>query len=545
MRSPALAIAWEFRQPHRWALIGLAGYLLVLGIAKLLILGPGHVRLDPPNEVAAVAIVPVAVTFMYFLAVFSFGFAGDLAARQSIYPARMFTLPVTTARLAGWPMLYGAAAMASLWLATALLARWPWGIEVPLIWPALLAAAFLAWTQVLTWMPYGLPGLRVIVTVLWLAALDAVVLLAVHYDAPESLMVAFLAPQLPLAYLAACYAVARARRGDTPDWRGMFARLGRIANALPRRRDHFPSPARAQLWFEWQRHGRSLPALVGMVLPFELALLFIDGNQSLAFVVTTLAGVLLTPIVMAGFVAARVSKSNPSVHDSYGVPPFMATRPVTTAALIAAKLEMAIWSTLAAWLVVSVAVPLALILSDTWPVVIEETRQGIEAIGMPRAIALALLGFSGLLVSTWNQLVQSLYIGLTGREWLIKSNVFLTLAFLVVIGPVIEWIHDNRSVQAALWDAWPWIPFVLVGLKTSAAAWIATRLYRSRLLSDRTLVTGAACWLAAVLALYGALVWFVSTPFIPRYLLALIAILAIPLARLSAAPLALAWNRHR
>ena len=59
---------------------------------------------------AVVVIVPVATTFMFFLAVFSFGFAGDLAARESIYPARMFTLPVTTRALAGWPMLYGAAA---------------------------------------------------------------------------------------------------------------------------------------------------------------------------------------------------------------------------------------------------------------------------------------------------------------------------------------------------------------------------------------------------------------------------------------------------
>ena len=119
---------------------------------------------------------------MYFLAVFSFGLTGDLAARQSMYPARMFTLPVTTAALAGWPMLYGTAAMAILWLATALLARWPWGIEVPLVWPALLAAVFLAWTQVLMWMPYGLRGLRVIVTVLWLMTLDAVVIVAIEYE---------------------------------------------------------------------------------------------------------------------------------------------------------------------------------------------------------------------------------------------------------------------------------------------------------------------------------------------------------------------------
>jgi len=36
-----------------------------------------------------------------------------------------------------------------------------------------------------------------------------------------------------------------------------------------------------------------------------------------------------------------------------------------------------------------------------------------------------------------------------------------------------------------------------------------------------------------------------SGPLVPRYFLALLAILAIPLARVSAAPLALAWNRHR
>jgi hypothetical protein len=41
------------------------------------------------------------------------------------------------------------------------------------------------------------------------------------------------------------------------------------------------------------------------------------------------------------------------------------------------------------------------------------------------------------------------------------------------------------------------------------------------------------------------LVWLLFAPFMPRYLLGLVAILAVPLARLSAAPLALAWNRHR
>jgi hypothetical protein len=255
--------------------------------------------------------------------------------------------------------------------------------------------------------------------------------------------------------------------------------------------------------------------------------------------------VLFTPPFMAAFAAATVSKTNPYVSDSYGVTPFIATRPLTSAALIGAKLKMTTWSTLATWLLMLVAIPLALKLSDTWPMVLERARRISEAIGTPRTVVIAFLVLTGLMASTWKQFVQSLYIGLSGREWLIRANVFLLLSFLVAIGPIVDWIVEDSDVRVALWDALPWILAALVGFKMAAAAWIATRLYRSRLLSDRLLVTGAALWLVTVLALYGVLVWLFSTPFMPRYSLALVAILAIPLARLSAAPLALAWNRHR
>src|SRR2546425_4301541 len=106
-------------------------------------------------------------------------------------------------------------------------------------------------------------------------------------------------------------------------------------------------------------------------------------------------------------------------------------------------------------------------------------------------------------------------------------------------------LFPYTTLFRSLWNALPLILAGLVALKMSAAAWIATRLDRSRLLGDRALFVGAACWCVAVLALYAVLVWFFSTPFVAHYLLALIAILAVPLVRLSAAPLALAWNRHR
>ena len=543
MRSSAAAIAWEFRGRHRWGLAALAGYVFFVAAFKPLVLGPEYtVRLIPPDGTAAVVIVPFSILVMYFLAVFTFGFGGDLAARQSMYPARMFALPMKAAGLAGWPMLYGAVVMGSLWVATALLARWPWGVEVPLVWPALYAAAFLAWLQVLAWMPYGLRGLRVVLAVMWLTSINIVVATAVENQVSEPLMVAVLAPQLPLAYFCARFAVARARRGDVPDWRGMFARLGGMAHILPPRRDRLPSPARAQVWFEWRRHGWSLPVWVGVLLPFELAVLWVPGHPLVAH---TLVVVLLTPPFIAAFAAATARKSIPPLGDTYGVTPFIATRPLTSAKLVAAKLTMAMWSTLAAWLLVLVAIPLGLTLSGTWPVVLEWAHEWMNVFGSPRALAILILGLAGLMASTWKQLVQGVCISLTGREWLIKASVLVRLSLLIVILPVAEWIIDGRRV-GVLWHGLPWILAVWVGFKISAAVWITTRLNRDRLVPDRALVSGAACWLVVVLALHGLLVWLFSLPpSMAHYLLALVAIVAVPLVRPSAAPLALAWNRHR
>ena len=99
--------------------------------------------------------------------------------------------------------------------------------------------------------------------------------------------------------------------------------------------------------------------------------------------------------------------------------------------------------------------------------------------------------------------------------------------------------------MAVLWTNFSLIAAVLVFFKLTAAVWIAMRLHDKRLLSDRTLFNGAVCWDVAVFALYGLLVWIVPLVLIGKHVLALVAILEVPLARLAAAPLALAWNRHR
>src|SRR5438445_479173 len=108
--------------------------------------------------------------------------------------------------------------MAKLWLVTRFLGVWPARFNIPTVWPALLAASLLAWTQALTWMPYPLPGLRVIVTVLWLVVIDTIIMVALNLKAPEPVMLAILAPHIPLAYLVPRFAVARPGGGAVDDW---------------------------------------------------------------------------------------------------------------------------------------------------------------------------------------------------------------------------------------------------------------------------------------------------------------------------------------
>ena len=287
-----------------------------------------------------------------------------------------------------------------------------------------------------------------------------------------------------------------------------------------------------------------LPALVGVLLPFELALLFLASDEPAVLVFCTLLGVLLTPPFMAGFSAAFASGPGQDGGDPGGAT-LTATRPLTDAAIVATKLQTALWSTLAAWLLVLGAVPLALAVTGTWPVVADRVMAMTNVIGRPRAIAVGLLLLAALVASTWKQLVQSLCIGLAGRAWAVKASVLVRLSLLVLVWPIGDWVFGSWKVLGVLWDVWPWILGALACLKLAAAGWVFERLHRGRLLSDRSLVVAAAGWLAAVLVLYGVLVWFVSTPFIPHGLLALVAILAVPLTRLSATPLALAWGRHR
>ncbi|MBW3670268.1 MAG: hypothetical protein KY432_01205 [Acidobacteria bacterium] len=542
MRTPAVAIAWEFRQRHRWGLIAVLAAILTLGGIKIALLTP-QAPLELHDVTYALLIpVPLSGAFLYLLAVFTFGIAGDLAARESMYPSRMFTLPVPSAALAGWPMLYGCASMVLWWFAMRTVGTFPPDWEVPRIWPALFAASLLAWAQALTWMPYALRGMRIVVMIAWLVSIDVVVITALAYKASESTMLLLLAPLVPLAYVAAVSAVSRARRGDVPAWRvtEWFARAFRPSAA----HREFESAARAQLWFEWRQYGRSLPLLVGIVLPAGLLLLF-PFRDTPVIVVEIIVVSLLVPPFMAIFVAATAGKSSSNPSESYGITPFVATRPVADRSLVVAKWQAALLSTLAAWLFVAIAVPVALTWSDAWAPVAEIARNVDDALGRPRAITLGAFILALLIGATWKQLVQGLYIAMSGRDWAVKGIVFATLALGTLGYLVLGWILDSRYRIVVAWSAIPWLMMTLVALKLVLAMRVMQRGTERGLFTRKQLVLGAIAWDVSVLALYGVLALVLPAYLFRRQLLLLFAMLAIPFVRLAAAPLAVARNRHR
>ena len=238
-------------------------------------------------------------------------------------------------------------------------------------------------------MPYGLPGLRVIVAVLWLTTIDAVVFLAIEFEVREPVMVAILAP-------ADSTRVPRrpVRRGArSPRRRPRLA--GHVRSARTDRR----CPARAGEGIFVRppalRRGSSGGSTAGRCRPGGTSPAVRAGlcsspsatrrrsSSSMLFIV------LFTPPFLAAFAAATVSRSNPDASDSYGVTPFIATRPLSDAALVAAKLRATIWSTLAAWPLLLVALTLTLTLSDIWPMLIERARRLGEVVGTPRVVVVA------------------------------------------------------------------------------------------------------------------------------------------------------------
>ena len=550
MHAPTTAVLWEVWRRHRWVLIAsTAWFLAVSGLCHAISNGVvfGMEMFLPEPVISLLLLLAASPLVCGLLPLFAYSCDADLAGKKSTFPARMFTLPLTTRALVGWPMIYGTAAVALAWLAVASLILRPGGMAVALWWPAGLLAGCLAWSQAAAWRPFGLPGLRLVAAVVPIGALVAMSGLRWMAHLPELVVSLLFVCTIPPAYIVAVRGVARARRGDQPDWKWLAAWPRSFAGWFSRRRRSFGSPSRAQVWFEWRRNGLGLPIIVGLAILFVAAWIAVNRhNPDLSPDHPLRSPVLFFAIPLwAAFSTGSVSGGFQGSRGRPSIPAFLATRPMTCAGLIWAKMMEAAIGTVVVWGMTLAAVVLMVLLTGSWAELAGQWNILTECLSGVQKAALVPLGVVLLLAATWRMMIVNLFLGLAGRGWVRIVGAFAMGSAVVAAVLLACWLFMHPEYRDVLLAAAPWAVGWAAALKLLVGGWLVWLIVRRRLVQARLTARLLAAWLLTAAGLTGLLCWLVPHGLAPWYLAPACVVLAMPLVRISLAPLALAWNRHR
>jgi hypothetical protein len=547
MLPPSLAFAWVVWRRHGRGLYLMLGYLLIAAALSAVLppyCAPGTV----PFALGFVALIVLSATAFFLVGIFTGGFeSADIMARESCFPARLFRLPVRTESLVLWPMVGGAAAVILLWLFVALFLLRPWldfmDDKVPLWWPALFLAASLGWVQALAWSPFGLRGLRAFLFFVFFAILATAYAFGVEAKIPEGWLVGAYASLTLAAWMVGYIGVRYGRRGDAPDWEVILTPFYWIVRWWYRRRGPFVSAARAQVWYEWRLNGWSIPFFTLLLLTVSLMPLLLGENDVLPTEQTLLSS-LVIPIFLASIFGAN-GGGNDGAKGRVGLGSFSATLPLGTTDMVAAMLKVSARSSLAAWAVMAVALPLAVLLTGKTGVVARHWRDAMANHQPVQVIAGIVALVVVLIVATWRRQVDRLYFGLTGRAWVANSIALVLFPCWVGLCFLAGWLYQHLETHTTVLAILPWLLGPIVLIRFAASMWALRAVLDRGLLKPQTAAWWAAAWLVVASTLVVVLAWAVPTDRVPVYYLAFGVLFAMPMARLTAAPLALAWNRHR
>jgi hypothetical protein len=368
-----------------------------------------------------------------------------------------------------------------------------------------------------------------------------------------TVQVSFLLAMGSSAYGVACWSVGRQRHGGDAAIAWPRLRLFTARTTVGKR---FNSARAAQFWFEWRRNGVVLPVIVGVILllvvaPFFLIVPF-TGRAAGTAVLMPLGGILALPFALAFFIGLGFGKTNfwgAGLGKGLGVPLFLAVRPMTASDWISVKMKTAAWSAVTTWLIVATVVPLWLLtccdfgpipasVVVLWQVTPVSTL--VPAILIPAALLLLLA-----MLATWRLLVANLYLGVFGSTHLsvaVGCSYFLAVGLPMALAGWYGEHQDEVKHWSVLLEWLPWLLGILVAAKLSLALHCVLRAIR------RGLISATEAWAYFLLWIYGTgilllVVWLMPIDAMPQRILAVLALLALPLFRISVLPLAVARGR--
>ena len=315
MRTPQQAIVWELWRTSRLELLMvLAGQMAFVGlIATLNVYNP---KLS--TEVAAPVLAGIFVMTATICSCFSQSWRHSFESVPGFSFRLGFTRPISAAQMVLVPMLFIALTAPTCYLVPALFFQWIMGIQVPMLFPALLSTCCVCGLATAAWTPTTNVGKAIGLTIFAMLLIAGLALFHFTRHHPDPLLMAIgrieyyrlawyeylVLIALPMVAIALTVAgVKHQRHGEK--WRIEELRSWfRKSAAAPDFRHArtllpFRSKLAAQVWYEMQRFGfkmlifGALAPLLPLVLLTSSSLANPNGNQEPAF---WLAAIVLFPI---------------------------------------------------------------------------------------------------------------------------------------------------------------------------------------------------------------------------------------------------------
>jgi hypothetical protein len=540
MRSIAQATIWEYTRRARFTFVAtLLAALLLPTIAYSYVMTGIDVgeRMLASWEFAFTLLAVVA----FNLAVLSM--QGTMpAVGLGEGPWRLYTLPVSTWRLALDQMVCGMAMITLLYLATAIPINLVFDARWPLAGPAAFAAMSYACLQATAWLTLRWGLLKLV------AAMPPSLLLFCWYKGHFGELTADIehsfTPLRPIEVIAMLLitllavgvgitAVARDRRGDLQGWLAARDWLNRISGNRPGRQFQFAGYGRAQMWCEWREKGWLIPAGFIAVLVI-LAAFHLFISRSLVDTLRELPAGIFTAAIGVSLVAALTMGHLDLPRGRLECSTFLGTRPISDAALAAATLKTTLAGLSLVWVLWPLALAAAWLLLRTLAVdiVVSDFRHNI---GRDARNALAVYVLTGL--CSWIAPAVLVPIGLTGRKPLLMGALCcLPAAILVWTMMVQVWLPPPIAGMMRTASVYVISAAMIAG--TAVAFWRSSRAAKNLV----SLPMAMTLWLA-LCALAAGCLWDVGAFWGMLTLFAGLSALAV--SPLATAPLAVAWNRHR
>jgi hypothetical protein len=542
------ALAWEFWASNR------RGWLIVLstivGCALLYRIFAGP--LQQSEGLQFLCCLPMVMSLILAGAFCNFT---DRERRDGIagFPRRLFVLPLKTCFLVTWPMAFGLMSVVTIYVAWATVVLRPLDIDIWVRWPATLLAVCVVFYQAIIWCLCGFRITRIVTlslvatTVVGIGFLP-MLLSETNFWSSEAVLSGAIASAAAVAYAATIVTVGVQRRGGGRGCSWALPFVDRLIATLPLRRRSLKSPEAALFWIEWRRFGFVLPVsmLLTAVLILTVTIRFTDRSADATMWAETWLG--LMPILLAVPIGMGFGKPDFWSLD-LSLPTFVAARPVSGRQLLAAKMKAAAFSTILAWAALMIIAPLSIYLYLD----IEHWRDAWEMFGIIYSPlsqwALPILGLVMGMLLTWSLLIGNIWLGYSGRPAFYYSFVAVGMAgLLMTLVFLVWWAESPRSRDNLIVNLLPWLPWLLaaaISAKVWAAVGCAGQLRCHRLISSQHIAVFFCVWLAATSCLLFH-AWLMS-PRIEwlRIIFMLMALCMIPVARIAATPLTIAWNRHR